>query len=88
MGDLYDPFMASYSNRDWSLLIFTFRSQYDENCVVSIASKLMQLRSLNFGLRHDDDCAVGFASTWRGNKRQFLPQYVVLIYFWHIIGRY
>lgn len=53
---------VAFIERKLYILIFTSRLQYDENCVVSIASKLMQLRSLNFGLRHDDDCVVGFAS--------------------------
>ena len=53
---------VAFIKRKLCILIFTSRLQYDENCVVSIASKLMQLRSLNFGLRHDDDCVVGFAS--------------------------
>lgn len=53
---------VAFIERKLYILIFTSRLQYDENYVVSIASKLMQLRSLNFGLRHDDDCVVGFAS--------------------------
>lgn len=53
---------VAFIERKLCILIFTSRLQYDENCVVSIASKLMQLRSLNFGLRRDDDCVVGFAS--------------------------
>lgn len=53
---------VAFIERKLCILIFTSRLQYDENCVVSIASQLMQLRSLNFGLRRDDDCVVGFAS--------------------------
>lgn len=53
---------VAFIERKLCILIFTSCLQYDENCVVGFASKLMQLRSLNFGLRHDDDCVVGFAS--------------------------
>ena len=51
------------------------RKLYHGHCI-----NMMQLRSLNFGLRHDKNCVVSFASTWRDNKRQFLPQYVVSMF--------